>query len=479
VAGVHIAFRIAQKGLIPEGLAFDTKSGRYFVSSARLGKIVQVDRHGRASDFVAGGIAGVHSLSGIGIDGRRRILWACSTASPRFASYKQGDANDPAVVAFDLNSGKLIRRIAFEDPKGFCDDLSVGNDGSVYVSDSTGSLLALAPNGEQLTTLVPHGVIRSPQGSALAADGRILYVADYGGPVRAVDLRTGDVAPLRLPDDFQSMTIDGITRDGNRLIAVQNGIEPNRIVALTLSRAGLAATSWQILEMNHPLVDEPTIGKVVGRTYYFSGASQGNKFDAGNPDPAKLTDALVFAIPLGTSAASARHIERVQAYRDAHARGDLAAERAFVAPEARVWYEEKRGNGEPLAIGAGGRYAHWDEFFRSRSELTGWTVDGRAVTATVHETNDFYRLLDWEPVPYRMTWWLDRNDRITGVLIQSTSEKAKNRMAKFREWAGTRNPGELAYLMPGGRLDPTADRAERWKAILTEWRAAAGLPSIE
>lgn len=298
VAGAHVAIRIPQKGLIPEGLAFDAKSGRYFVSSARLGKIVQVDRHGHISDFAASGIAGVHSLSGIGIDARRRILWACSTASPRFASYKQGDANDPSIVAFDLNSGKLIRRIAFDDPNGFCDDLTVGNDGAVYVSDSTGSLLALAPEGTRLTTLVPHGMIRSPQGSALSDDGRILYVADYGGPIRAVDIRTGDVAPLRLPDDFQPMTIDGITRDGNRLIAVQNGIEPNRIVALTLSRDGLAATSWQILEMNHPLIDEPTIGKVVGGTYYFSGASQGNKFDAGNPDPAKLTDALVFAIPL-------------------------------------------------------------------------------------------------------------------------------------------------------------------------------------
>lgn len=298
VAGASIAFRIPEKGLIPEGLAWDPKSGRYFVSSVRLGKIVQIDRDRHASDFVQSGIAGIHGLSGIGIDSRRRLLWACSTASPRVANYQKGDANDPAVIAFDLHHGKVARRIPFQQANGFCDDLTVADDGTLYVSDSTGAVLELSPGSDRLTTLVRRGVIRSPQGSVLSANGRVLYVADYGGPIRAVDVRTGDVAPLQLPDDFQPMGIDGITRHGNRLIAVQNGIEPNRVVALTLRRDGLAVSDWKILEMNHPLIDEPTIGKVVGDVYYFVGASQGNKFDAGNPDPAKLTDAIVFAIPL-------------------------------------------------------------------------------------------------------------------------------------------------------------------------------------
>jgi len=298
VAGAHVAFRIPEKGLIPEGLAWDPKSGRYFVSSVRLGKIIQIDRRHHASDFFRGGKAGIHGLSGIGIDRGRRLLWACSTASSRFAPYKKGEPNDPSIVAFDLKDGKVVRRIPFDEKNGFCDDLTVSDDGTLYVSDSTGAVLIAAPNENRLTTLVPRGRIRSPQGSALSADGRLLYVADYGGPIRAVDLRTGDVAPLRLPDDFQPMGIDGITRDRNRLIAVQNGIEPNRVVELTLSGDGLAVRDWKILEMNHPLMDEPTIGKMVGDIYYFVGASQGNQFDAGNPDPAKLTDAIIFAIPI-------------------------------------------------------------------------------------------------------------------------------------------------------------------------------------
>lgn len=109
----------------------------------------------------------------------------------------------------------------------------------------------------------------------------------------------------------------------------------------------------------------------------------------------------VFLMSL-TSCASSGRVARVQAYRDAHARGDFAAEAALIASGARTWYESKSGDGEPLTVGRSGRYAHWDQFFRSRSELTGWKVDGDAVSATVHETNDFYRLLDWEPAPYHM-----------------------------------------------------------------------------
>jgi len=33
--------------------------------------------------------------------------------------------------------------------------------------------------------------------------------------------------------------------------------------------------------------------------------------------------------------------------------------------------------------------------------------------------------------------------------------------------------------MPGGRIDPTGDRPERFHAILLAWRKAAGLPPIE
>lgn len=169
------------------------------------------------------------------------------------------------------------------------------------------------------------------------------------------------------------------------------------------------------------------------------------------------------------------NVDRVKAYRAAHDRGDVAAEAAFLAPGARIFYERREGEGDPLTAGRSGRYAHWDEFFRSRTTLTDWKEEGDAVSATVHESNDFYRLLDWTPRPYRMTWWLGADGRITAAMVESIPGETKSRMKEFQEWARANRADELAYLMPNGRIDPTEDRAERFKKILLEWRKAAGL----
>ena len=33
--------------------------------------------------------------------------------------------------------------------------------------------------------------------------------------------------------------------------------------------------------------------------------------------------------------------------------------------------------------------------------------------------------------------------------------------------------------MPSGRIDPTGDRPQRFRAVLEEWRRAAKLPAVE
>jgi hypothetical protein len=189
--------------------------------------------------------------------------------------------------------------------------------------------------------------------------------------------------------------------------------------------------------------------------------------------------AVVCAFLTVAGCADERLIRRVQAFSDARRNGDVAAASRLLAPNARMWYESRAGEGEPLTASRSGSYAHGDALFHSRSALSGWTVHGREVTATVHETNDFYRLLDWQPAPYQMTWWFDEQNRIVGAMVRSLPGKAMSRMQEFRAWASEHHAAELEYLMPKGKLDPTGDRAEKWKALLLEWRDAVGLPKVE
>ncbi len=172
-------------------------------------------------------------------------------------------------------------------------------------------------------------------------------------------------------------------------------------------------------------------------------------------------------------------IDRAKKFKDAQARQDYDAARSFLAPDARVWFEEKKGEGSVYKIP--GAWNHWDTYFQGRTTYVDWQENGNEVSVVGHEINDYYRLLDWRPWPYKQTWWFNDQGQITGVLVQEMPGQGEtgSRLNEFKEWAKQNRPEELTYLMPKGVIDPSADRPERWRAILIDWRKAAGLPAVK
>ena len=157
--------------------------------------------------------------------------------------------------------------------------------------------------------------------------------------------------------------------------------------------------------------------------------------------------------------ATQNNIRTVKNFRELRERRDFVRAQPFLAPDARVWFEEKSGPGEPFLLG-GGRWDHWDQYFHSKSEFFDWREAGNAVTVSVRETNDFMRLLDWQAPPYMMTFWLDEQKRISGVLIKSGG-KPKSRFPEFKAWVEkTHHPGLMVI----------GDQPELWHALLLEWR---------
>lgn len=179
----------------------------------------------------------------------------------------------------------------------------------------------------------------------------------------------------------------------------------------------------------------------------------------------RKTVLVVFAL---AACATQNNIQTVKNFRAARERGDSAAAEAYLTPDSRIWFEKREGPGAPFGHG-GDAWRHWDAYFRSRSTYSDWQWHDGAVSARVNETNDFYELLEWKPAPYRLTYRFDAQGRIREVLLQSMG-KSTSRLAEFKQWAAKTHPDELAYLMPKGEIDPSGDRAERWHALLTEWR---------
>ena len=107
------ALTIPNKDLITEGIAFDPKTKRFFVSSIHKRKIVSIDKNGKVSDFSLES-DGLWSVSGMRVDEKRNVLWAATTAFPQMENFQKADDGKSAIFKYDLKTGKLLKNIRFQ-----------------------------------------------------------------------------------------------------------------------------------------------------------------------------------------------------------------------------------------------------------------------------------------------------------------------------------------------------------------------------
>ncbi len=301
-SGAVVAFTIPEKGLVPEGVAYDPVTKSFFVSSIRKRKILRIDAKGRVTEFVRSGEGGLRSAAGIAVDARRRSLWVASHAMKHMEGFRKGDPPAAALFEFDLDSGKPRRELRPppSDPPAAFDDLTVAADGRVYVNDGRNPRVwTLAPGGRALELFVESDLLRGTQGLAVTPDGAGLYVSDYTSLFR-VDVASRRVTRLAVPADAALNGIDGLAYANGSLYAIQNGVEPNRVTRLDLGADGVTITGAKILVMNDPAFDEPTLGVVAEGALYFTANSQGGKFqnDRRPIAPDAMQDAVILKVPL-------------------------------------------------------------------------------------------------------------------------------------------------------------------------------------
>ena len=276
------AFRLTQKDLIVEGVTHDPVGGDFYVGSVHRRKILRVGRKGKAEDFTKEKQDGLGSVLGIKVDATGRHLWACTSGMPQMIDATDEEKGRAALMHYDLRTGALVAK----HPLGGgtaghnCNDLTIGTGGDVFVSDAeSGEILKLAAGSSELTPFIEAGRLKNPQGLALSPDGKILFAADYGGGLYRIDVATRTMTPLHGDPKIALIGIDGLVFYKNSLIAIQNGINPHRVVRLTLTAALDRIEAAKILEMNNAIFDEPTLGTVVGNELYYVANSQWGRFN--------------------------------------------------------------------------------------------------------------------------------------------------------------------------------------------------------
>ena len=265
------AFTLAEKALVPEGMAYDPVDERFYFGSTYRCKIIWTDTEGNASVFAEEKQDGLRTVLGMKVDAERRILWVNSAVgSPPPQDVNPEEVGWSGLFKYDLRTGRLIQKYTIheEGQPHLFNDLALNDEGDVFVTDSESGTLYVVRHGiDELALFVKSGAFLYPNGIALSADEEKIYVANSGSEIFIVDIGTKEISRLDHPDTFTTYGIDGLYYHENSLVGVQNLL--GRVSRFYLNPGGNRAKRMEILEANNPILDIPTTGAVVGNAFFY------------------------------------------------------------------------------------------------------------------------------------------------------------------------------------------------------------------
>jgi sugar lactone lactonase YvrE len=193
----------------------------------------------------------------VAADPKRNVLWVTASAMPGFSGFPKEDEGKALLMEIDAKSGKVLRRF---DPAttgpAVLGDMCVTDQGTVYVTDSIGGGVYRLHGDLQAAKLekIADGLF-SPQTSVLSRDGKRLFVADYTMGIAVIDLPAAGAAAnpsaklnyLPHPESVAVVGLDGLYRNGDSLIGIQNGTEPERILRFLMNPAQTEITGAQVI----------------------------------------------------------------------------------------------------------------------------------------------------------------------------------------------------------------------------------------
>ncbi len=195
--------------------------GTLYVGSPAVGGVWRIKpQSATVEEWIKPGAFDTRATLGVLVDNKANLLWVCSN------DFSSAGITGPSTVpgsylkGFDLSSGD--GRVSAELPgkATLCNDMVVGEDGSLFVTNSLApQILRLKPGSTQLEVWLENPAFEQPpqgpglDGIAFGGDGN-LYVNTFAkGDFYRVDVKDGlpgkitklkPSRPLNLPDGLRS-----------------------------------------------------------------------------------------------------------------------------------------------------------------------------------------------------------------------------------------------------------------------------------
>ena len=199
--------------------------GTLYVSSFSDGGIQRVKVGAeKAEAWIAPEAFDSRSTFGLYADAKSNTLWACSNDVTGFGVPGPGHVKGSHLKGFDLTSGEGKISVPFPGTADLCNDLTVADDGTLYVTNSlVPQILTLKPGAKTFEVWVEDKQFQPPKGAgldgiAIGSDGHIYVNTFHGGKLFRIERNAGVAGkitelktsrPLSLPDGLRH--IDGQT----------------------------------------------------------------------------------------------------------------------------------------------------------------------------------------------------------------------------------------------------------------------------
>lgn len=213
---------------LPEGVAFDARTGRFFATGLMSGTVTQVDAESGTERPFYTPTGQPQQLSGAKVDEANRRLWVCWSEIQNMRG---------GVYVFDVDTGAQLA--SFELTRaGICNDVALAADGVAYVTDSFQPVIyrvdlqagtagefvrdgrMSAPAGQ----LGLNGIAVSPDDAYVIAGftspSKLFVVPRAGGEVCEISLAGDPFAP---DHDPHFLGADGILFIGDKLYVIHDG----------------------------------------------------------------------------------------------------------------------------------------------------------------------------------------------------------------------------------------------------------------
>ena len=270
---------LAGPPFLAEGIAFDPAAKRFFVGSVDQRRIVSIGADGTQKEFAATDAGGLLGAFGMAVDGKHNRLWVASSGVAHAKSLSDKDRGANAVLSFALADGHPLSQalLAKSNDLRIIGDVATAADGGIFATDSVAPVI-YAVDGDTISEWLRKDDFVSLQGVTTTPDGSHVIVADYVMGLHFIDRKTKAVQTQSYAGGTTLLGIDGLYRRNNTLLAVQNGINPQRIIAMSLASSGLSVTGVTVLSANDPNIPEPSLGTIAGNKFCVVANAQWSKF---------------------------------------------------------------------------------------------------------------------------------------------------------------------------------------------------------